>query len=208
MAVTGRQVVKLFRLRSGPSSSREREFVPLPWEEGSEEGSKKGDSSVIQLPCGCRIRCDLVIQEEFVAFVRRERYFDPRFWMPGNAPTGRQGGDEVLRRIGFRWEQQSSPVRSVTWFEAAAFCKSEGGRLPWYREWISLAHWKEGSLAEWCGDWYHPNFEGPGVKKPFHQPGRRRVAGGWIEHAEPNYTGPIGFRVVYSAGGACHASEG
>ncbi len=180
---------------------------------------------VIRLQAGDRLRVALVSLEEFATFVRQEHYFKEEFWQHGVRPEAR-GGDEVLRRLGFQWHKRSSPVWGITWFEAAAFCESQGGRLPWYKEWQEFVvpprpqapqrgwfRWvgpgsppppervhpeRQSGLLEWCADWYDPNFNGPEVQRPRGWPPMRRVAGRADERADPHYVGAkVGFRVVY-----------
>lgn len=142
-----------------------------------------------------------------------------------NGALPRVGGDDVLRRAGFRWGERGRAARGLTWHEADALCRHVGGRLPWYDEWRWLAappsrgHAAgqvppiegyqagprafvsgtgvvvEGDLGEWCGDWYHPDGSGPDVRA---EPPLRRRVGGWrLPAVSPAQGGPeIGVRLV------------
>jgi formylglycine-generating enzyme required for sulfatase activity len=142
----------------------------------------------------------LVNSEQFSNFIREGRYFRPEYWdrdvrhqfrqaQPGHKIVG---GDEILRRIGFRWNTRLLPVTGVSWYEADAYCRSVGGRLPWSYE---LATQSE-DIAEWCADWFNSKAQIPNVNPE--PPLRRRVAN-WPDAggAVPELTsGSIGFRVL------------
>src|SRR5262245_59141112 len=73
----------------------------------------------------------LVTLAEFAAFVRRDDgYFNAKNW-PDKVFRGVAGGDAILELIAFRWLVRDQPVRGVTWFEAAAYCRwKNAGHLP------------------------------------------------------------------------------
>lgn len=149
----------------------------------------------------------LVTYEEFALFIREEGYFRREYWdrdvyrefWSGHAGRQEFGGDELLRRIGFHWTTRHLPVTHVSWFEADAYCKSVGGRLPWSVELDVRTDSLEdvGDVAEWCGDWFNSRARGPNVKPE--PPFCRRVAN-WSEDdkAVPELSNvPIGFRVMW-----------
>lgn len=150
----------------------------------------------------------LVTHQEFARFVTTESYFNSRFW---DADARRSefwrrrvalpqwGGDEVLCRVGFRWEEQRRPVLGVTWYEADAYSRFVGGRLPWRHE--LLERRRElgvgAEAAEWCGNWYNPHSDEPHALP---EPPPRKRAEGWagVECFMPDLVGEcIGFRVVH-----------
>jgi len=153
---------------------------------------------VIELNSGA-ISPVLVTKVEFAQFVRTDAYFCQDFWPLGAEPP-EAGGDALLRRLGFRWKDRERPVTGVSWYEATAYCKWRGGRLPYYPEWQKLvASALIGSARpEWCSDWYNPHMTGPKAR-PVSMPYEKRVAG-WNrgDRANPSYTGhSFGFRVVF-----------
>ena len=67
---------------------------------------------------------------EFALFVRRGDYCVRGHWFDPPDPAELRA-DRLLRRIGYCSSVRNDPVRGVSWFEAHAYCKSRGGRLPW-----------------------------------------------------------------------------
>lgn len=132
---------------------------------------------------------------EFALFIREGEYFKPRHWN-ALAVVRVPGGDHVLERIGFAWNERAQPVKGVSWFEADAFCRSHGGRLPYYQEY--RAH--KGRLhrgASWFADWFHPNYPAGGAHHAPQTP-PRRMAVGFDMGVDPNYTeAAIGLCVMF-----------
>jgi hypothetical protein len=95
---------------------------------------------VRRLPNGTCISVTLTTREHFARFVRTGAYRNRAYWNPAyvglHGPSGLPQADSVLRRIEYSWAQRHAPVRSVSWFEAEAFCRSVRGRLPWTGEWL------------------------------------------------------------------------
>lgn len=136
--------------------------------------------------------------EEFARFIRSGRYWERKHWIA--PPPDNVKGDAILRRIGFEWNRRQEPVTNVTWFEADAYCRSVGGRLPYSTE---LPEWYERLLRpravtpEWCGEYFSPDERGPDAKPGV--PNQRRVFG-WslYEGAVPELAQPdFSFRVVF-----------
>jgi hypothetical protein len=117
----------------------------------------------------------LVSMDNFGDFIRDGAYSDRRHWHVLAPPPS--GADEVLRRAQWRWSERRQPVVNITWFEADAFCRWRGGRLPLATE----VRQRRGAFpaaeqpGEWCLDFYYPGAEGPYVQ-PL-QPIRMRVEG-------------------------------
>lgn len=135
----------------------------------------------------------LVRVGDFAEFVH-EGYFDDANWEK-NSCRPAAGGDEVLRRVGYRWGARGMPVTRVSWFEAAAFVK-------WWADaslpaWDDVVAWRAEvgvGIAEWCANWY--NSQDTGLAARPEVPERRRVAG-WrqSECACPTLVGmEFGFR--------------
>lgn len=65
----------------------------------------------------------------------------PRFWGDKDWPLWR------------RFLRPSRPVIGVSWYEAEAFCRFEGRRLPHESEWEACARGHEGLIYPWGNEW-------------------------------------------------------
>ena len=76
-----------------------------------------------------------VTQMQWAHFIRSGEFFRDEYWgqTPGQNRTNRKGGDEILRRT-FNWQARNLALENVSWYEAVAFTRGVGGRLPWYDE--------------------------------------------------------------------------
>lgn len=102
--------------------------------------SDKRGRLLVQLTPTTSVAAALITVGEFADFIRREAYFDPRYWPRSfELPPG---GDAPLRRIQYSWSNRSKPALNLTWYEANAYALEAGGRLPWYAE----------TLVFGCGD--------------------------------------------------------
>jgi formylglycine-generating enzyme required for sulfatase activity len=94
----------------------------------------------------------------------------PRFWDDPNWPLWR------------RFLRPPRPVVGVSWYEAKAFCRFEGRRLPTEREWEAAARGFDGWIYPWGNDWEEGRIAvrgvGPRVTWPV----------GWF----PRSAGPFG----------------
>jgi formylglycine-generating enzyme required for sulfatase activity len=164
-----------------------------------------------------RVEGEPVTMRQFAAFVRaaEKGYFDCKHW-PTGLLMGEDGGDKVLELVRFHWEEQDEPVRGVTWFEAAAYCRWKQGRLPYARERQQAAEpaapgfferllgtskpvMRKSPLPEWCADWYN-RCDPQGKLGPEARPdeeGLKRVLHHEHPGLDPRYRDPrIVFRVV------------
>ncbi len=82
----------------------------------------------------------LVTVEEYGTFIKSGGYESKEFWSDGQFRTNSRPK---------RWNEQvrfpNRPVVGVSWFEAAAYCKFVGARLPTEEEWEFLARGKDRS---------------------------------------------------------------
>ena len=119
-----------------------------------------------------------VSNRDYLAFVEADGYRDPRLW-PGNAGRwwSTHAGPQPARwrrDVDGRWQQRwfgtwqalplDAPVCHVTAFEAEAWCRWSGRRLPREAEWESVASGSEpddrfrwgDAVWEWTADPFEP----------------------------------------------------
>ncbi|MGC3998656.1 MAG: SUMF1/EgtB/PvdO family nonheme iron enzyme [Anaeromyxobacter sp.] len=143
---------------------------------------------------------------EWLAFMADGGYRRPELWMSdGWAAAQRQGWAAPLHweRDGGGWQQftlgglrpldPAEPVAHVSWFEADAFARWSGARLPTEAEWEALAAASpggDGGFAE-TGR-HHPAAAAPG-------PGARQLAGEVWQWTASGYAPYPGFRPLAGA---------
>jgi ergothioneine biosynthesis protein EgtB len=134
----------------------------------------------------CEIDATPVTAGQFLRFVDDGGYDDPRWW-PGEAGAWRaQAGrshPQRWRRTGSGWQQRwfdrwlplepAQPVIHVNAWEAEAYARWAGRRLPGAAEWeraAHLLHWGR-SVWEWTSDAFqpYPGFE-PGPYEDYSAP--------------------------------------
>ena len=112
----------------------------------------------------------LVRNEEFDAFIADGGYRRPELWMSeGWAVVGQRGwqaprywrGDQEFTLAGLQPRQPQAPVRHLSWFEADAFARWAGARLPSEAEWEFAACGGAlpeafGRLWQWTASPYRP----------------------------------------------------
>lgn len=78
-----------------------------------------------------------VTGESYKKFVDGTGYKAPKNWTDGTYPSGKD----------------KHPVSHVTWFDADAYCKWTGGRLPTEAEWEKAAHGPDGYAYPWGNEY-------------------------------------------------------
>ncbi len=113
----------------------------------SEEDSAGGPCRVVHVD---RFFCDRypITNEQFFDFVIAGGYEDPSFWDPAILPalltfvdeTG-SPGPRYWREGRYDLERRLHPVVGLSWYEAAAYARWAGKRLPTDAEWAKAGSW-------------------------------------------------------------------
>ncbi len=156
-----------------------------------------------------RIASHLVRNGEFLAFMREGGYQKPLHWMSeGWAAVQAQGWSSPAlwrQRDGTWWQMgpgglalldPDAPVRHVSWYEADAFARWAGARLPTEFEWEAASSFldrreREGHVWQWTDSAYRP------------YPGYRPAAG-----AVGEYNGKFMINQMVLRGGSLATSPG
>jgi formylglycine-generating enzyme required for sulfatase activity len=100
-----------------------------------------------------------VTNARFANFVEAGGYDAPHWWQPP--------GWEWRRRAGVRapahwaqpgWDGPEQPVAGVSWYEADAYARWAGRRLPTDAEWEKAARGADGRRYPWGSDWPGPRL--------------------------------------------------
>jgi ergothioneine biosynthesis protein EgtB len=117
-----------------------------------------------------RIARHLVTNDEYDAFVADDGYRRPEFWMSEGWAVLQERGWSAPRYWRGAWEfglagrrprNPQAPVRHLSWFEADAYARWAGCRLPSEAEWETAAvagalNGAFGGLWQWTGSPYRP----------------------------------------------------
>jgi hypothetical protein len=178
----------------------------------------------------CWISQEPVTRGQWAKFIRTGAYFEPGWWPVALSTFARMrgerhslGGDALLRAVDFSWRSRGRPVTNINWFEAAAYCRWQQGRLPWSTDYLALfpprptapaRRWPwsrapvrpPASVAfpdtgrEWCEDWWNARFRGRVVRAPDPSGTRRVFARDDVDglHRMDPYQrrDDVGFRIV------------
>jgi ergothioneine biosynthesis protein EgtB len=112
----------------------------------------------------------LVSNAAYAAFIADGGYRRPELWMSEGWTVVQQRGwqaprywrgDDAFTLAGRRRRDPEAPVRHLSWFEADAFARWAGARLPSETEWETLAaagalEQAHGVLWQWTGSPYRP----------------------------------------------------
>ncbi len=95
-----------------------------------------------------------VTNSQFALFLQAGGYEHAPWWSDEGWQWRQQAGVTEPRwwRSG-KWNGPNQPVVGVSFWEAEAFCRWAGGRLPTEREWEAAARGPEGHRYPWGGDW-------------------------------------------------------
>jgi len=78
-----------------------------------------------------------VTNAQYQRFLKATGHRPPDHWKHGRVPAG----------------QGRAPVVNVDWFDASAYCKWAGGRLPTEMEWEKAARGRDGRAFPWGNEW-------------------------------------------------------
>jgi formylglycine-generating enzyme required for sulfatase activity len=105
-----------------------------------------------------------VTNGRFLQFLQAGGYDHPEWWSPeGWAWKCRQRIHQPLQWQRPGWDGPDQPVAGVSWYEADAYARWAGRRLPTDAEWEKTARGTDGRLYPWGNHWPSPdlaNFDG------------------------------------------------
>jgi gamma-glutamyl hercynylcysteine S-oxide synthase len=173
----------------------------------------------VELPA-TRIGCRVLRWADYLPFVEAGGYGQPQWWSDAGAAwiqTGQSAAPRYLRREGPTWQQwrhgawqpldMSHPACHLTAFEAEAWCRWAGRRLPTEAEWERAAleapdDFEWGQVWEWTASPFmpYPGFE-PHPYRDYSAPwfGSRRVLRGASFMTQPRMRHPR-YRNFFEAG--------
>jgi iron(II)-dependent oxidoreductase len=121
---------------------------------------------------------------EFARFIAARGYEEPRFW----TNDGWAWRAKVRAPLGFHEQTPEAPVTCVSWFEADAYARWRGARLPGEHE-LEAAAVAPCGVWEWTASWFapYPGFRGypyDGYSKPWFHTHRVLRGGSWATAPE------------------------
>jgi formylglycine-generating enzyme required for sulfatase activity len=128
-----------------------------PAEEVEKEHSSKDHAlpdKTIRFKQPFRLSKYLVTNGQFGRFVAAGGYSDRSLW---HEAGWRWREENQTREPAYwrdvKWNGPTQPVVGVSWWEADAFCRWAGCRLPTEREWEAAARGPQGWVYPWGDDW-------------------------------------------------------
>lgn len=130
-----------------------------------------------------------ITQREFTEFMAAGGYHEPRWW----SEIGWQWVQKEKITQPLYWQSQcmSLPVCGISYYEASAYCRFIGKRLPTEMEWEWAAQQglpQRGLVWEWTNSWFapYPNFTPypyPGYSSSYFDHQHKVMRGGsWATH--------------------------
>ena len=90
---------------------------------------------------------------EFDRFVSAGGYRERRNWTKGGWAW--RGRNDVRAPLGFEGQEPDAPVTCISWYEADAYARWRGGRLPTEFE-LEAARVAAAGVWEWTSSWFLP----------------------------------------------------
>ena len=127
-----------------------------------------------------------VTAAEFGEFVAAGGYRSPEAWRPEGWEWVRKTA--VRKPLGFDEQAPDAPVTCLSWFEADAYARWRGARLPAEHE-LEAARLPPSGVWEWTASWFapYPGFHAypyQGYSKPWFHTHRVLRGGSWATAAE------------------------
>ena len=96
-----------------------------------------------------------ITNSQFAEFIHDGGYTTPALWSPDGGRQWLQQTKSIAPRWwhDVKWNAPNKPVVGVTWYEADAFARWAGGRLPTEWEWEAAARGPEGWEYPWGNEW-------------------------------------------------------
>jgi formylglycine-generating enzyme required for sulfatase activity len=99
-----------------------------------------------------------VSNARFARFLQAGGYDEPRWWSPQGWAWQQRAGVSRPGQWGLPgWDAPEQPAAGVSWYEADAYARWAGRRLPSDAEWEKAARGTDGRRYPWGDDWPSPS---------------------------------------------------